>query len=658
MSKPDLIFIDFETQSNNDIRLGVNHYLACPNFRAYLLSYAIKNEKVLLSTIVTLTDDSESESYMYLSDKQKKLFNIIKSGNYLVVSHNTNFDVNVWNYIFPGLQIDWKKTLDTSWLCRVLNIPASLDKASQFFGQVELKDEAGKKILKKYYKVCEIPEKDLEIIINYNRQDVKALIELYYILTSVDYAQEGNRIIYDMVQAQNEIKIDVKKFAELKKLKDEILSKAEIKAKKLFPLYKKSGEKELVSIARSANEIKKFLKAEKNFTLPTISKNEIEEELNLIGVKLDKESETLISLYRVLQSKGLSKYDTFQEYLEVSKDTIRDFQISHGTHTGRPAGRGLQLHNVSRPPKAIENLTSEKVIKEIKAEIKKENFETAMKYLSALIWACMIPSNDKHVLARYDLSAIEPRVGAFLRQDKKTLDLYRLADLGKGKDEYTIFGEAMNFPKDISRQLSKVIILAACYGMGSTALRSNCINAGLPDMGDAKAKHLLASYHNMNPSVKKAWYDLIAKFKLAIISGNSQYNSLDFKRFMIKDKKFIGVYLPSGRWKYYAGCSVSNDRVFYNDIRLGKIELRPYLLYENLVQASATDVLFLKAAKVNEIKNTKIELTIYDELIVSTLPKNVKAIKEIMGKEEEAFEGMPISFKGVESKTFWKGDRV
>ena len=40
------IFIDFETQSDNDIRLGVNHYMVCPEFRAYLLSYSIDGQKI------------------------------------------------------------------------------------------------------------------------------------------------------------------------------------------------------------------------------------------------------------------------------------------------------------------------------------------------------------------------------------------------------------------------------------------------------------------------------------------------------------------------------------------------------------------------------------------------------------------------------------
>lgn len=265
----------------------------------------------------------------------------------------------------------------------------------------------------------------------------------------------------------------------------------------------------------------------------------------------------------------------------------------------------------------------------------------------------------KEIIGRYDLSAIEPRVGAFLRNDKKTLDLYRLADEGKGKDEYSIFGEKMNFPENISRQLSKVIILAACYGMGSTALRASCVNVGLPDMGESKAKLLLSSYHTLNPTVKKSWYELESKFKLAILNGRSTYNRIELERILIGGKKFIAVILPSGRAKFYADCGISsNGKILYNDTRLGKIELRPYLLYENLVQASATDVLFLKVAKVEKLKDVKVKLTIYDEMIVSTLPKNVKAIRRIMAEEEAANPNMPLSFKGGESSTFWKGDKV
>lgn len=670
MKTPIKIFIDFETQSNNDIRLGVNHYMSCPNFRAYLLSYSVNAKG-----IKTLTN---------LKDEGYELSSIIKSGNYLVISHNTNFDVSVWNKIFPDLQIDWAKTLDTSWLCRVLNVPASLEKVCNFFG-IEGKYLEGAKILKKYFKSIEIPENDFQEILKYSPQDVKALIKLYEILSTVpsDYV-EANQKIYEMVQRQNRIKIDWGTFSKLYDLKNDILTKAELEAKAKFPTYKKSGSKEPVSIARSANEVKKFInsqldaKISENMfgqelpelpSITTISKNKIEEELNLNGVTLNDRCKELIDLYRVLQSKGLSKYDTFQEYLASQDDSeffvdyfIRDFQISHGAHTGRPAGRGLQLHNVSRPPKLIENMTSETILRSLKELLEKrqvENFLDASQYLSSLLWACMIPDEKKHVIGRYDLSAIEPRVGAFLRNDLKLLDLYRLADAGKGKDEYTIFGERMNFPKDILRQVSKVIILAACYGMGSAALRASLINAGLPDIGDNEAKRLLSSYHVFNPSVKRSWYEIESKFKLAILTGYAEYNHLEFQRVVINGKKFIAVILPSGRAKFYADCGISsNGKILYNDTRLGKIELRAYLLYENLVQASATDVLFLKCAKVEKLKGVKIKLTIYDELIVSTLPKNVKAIQKIMGENEEAYNNMPLSFKGGESSTFWKGDKV
>ena len=654
MSKePTKIFIDFETQSNNDIRLGVNHYMSCPDFRAYLLSYSIDGKRIIT------WDEPSIEKIPYIKEFQKVL-EIIKSGNYLVISHNTNFDVSIWNKIFPDCQIDWNKTLDTSWLCRVLNVPASLENACSFFG-IEGKYKEGGKILKKYFKPGEIPEKDLQEILKYSPQDVKALIELYNILSKVDPEYlEANKSIYEMLQRQNEIKISHEIFTRLYELKREILASTEMKALQEFPKYKKSGQKELVSICYSANEIKKYLAAN-GVNLTTISKNKIEEELNLEGVTLEGKNKTLIDLYRVLQSKGLSKYDTFQEYLEKQKGqaVIKDFQISHGAHTGRPAGKGLQLHNVSRPPKKIENQTSLEVIRGIKNLTSQGDFLEATQYLSSLVWVCMIPDNKKEVIGRYDLSAIEPRVGAFLRNDKKTLELYENADLGKGKDEYSIFGEKMNFPENISRQLSKVIILAACYGMGSTALRASCVNVGLPDMGESKAKLLLSSYHTLNPTVKKSWYELESKFKLAILNGRSTYNRIEFERILIGGKKFIAVILPSGRAKFYADCGISsNGKILYNDTRLGKIELRPYLLYENLVQASATDVLFLKVAKVEKLKDVKVKLTIYDEMIVSTLPKNVKAISKIMAEEEAANPNMPLSFKGGESSTFWKGDKV
>ena len=187
--EPTKIFIDFETQSNNDIRLGVNHYMSDPDFRAYLLSYSIDGRD-----IATLQDGLVSEITL-----TKYLKDTIKSGNYLVIAHNgTGFDVPIWNKIFPDCQIDLDKTYDTSWICRVLNVPASLEAACSFFG-IEGKYKEGGKILKKYFKPGEIPEKDFQEILKYSPQDVKALIELYNILSKVDPEYlEANQKIFEM----------------------------------------------------------------------------------------------------------------------------------------------------------------------------------------------------------------------------------------------------------------------------------------------------------------------------------------------------------------------------------------------------------------------------------------------------------------------------
>ena len=123
--EPTKIFINFETQTNNDIRIWVNNYMSDPDIRACLSRYSID-----LGDIATLQDGLVSEITLtkYLKDTNK-------SGNYLVIAHNgTGFDVTIWNKIFPDCQIDWNKTLDTSWLCRVLNVPASLENATKFFG--------------------------------------------------------------------------------------------------------------------------------------------------------------------------------------------------------------------------------------------------------------------------------------------------------------------------------------------------------------------------------------------------------------------------------------------------------------------------------------------------------------------------------------------
>ena len=632
------IYIDFETQSDVPLdRRGVFEYTHDKSFRAYLLCYSIGGKKVSV-----IREPAPGE----VPAEIKKAMKL----NYEFVAHNAEFDSEVFNAFF-NTNIPYEKWNDTAARCRAVGVPGSLDAASKFFGLGE-KDASGKESLKKYFKRVEIEKDDWPLLLRYGKQDVNLLIKLDKLIPEVD---EVNDFIRLLIHSQNEkgILIDRARLKTLfnfkEKLKVEIIKEAQ-----KFGLYGKKSDK---LVCASADQIKKLFASELKIDLTSIAEKELEDFLQFEKIKLPKKANEILSLFREIQSKSVLKIDNLND---TTLPRITGFQLFHGAHTGRPAGRGIQLLNVARLPKRLEPLNFEKALE----EIKKFPLGEQMNACGSMVWSILRPDPDE-IIVRSDLSAIEPRVGAWLRSDKKVLDLYRKADSGEGKDEYTIFGDSMDFPDDISRALSKIVILAACYGMSSDRLRAQCRQYAMPDPGEKEAKRILDTYHRSNPSVKNTWFSMVNTAVQAIITKTDFFGfGLVFAYEKIGGVNFLRLDLPSGRKKYYAGVEViavgsKGWKSFsYQSVKGFRVDMRPAMFYENIVQTVAADVLFYKAFLIEKEKVGRVALTIYDETINSVKKKNLDKVKKIMNDDCPLLPGMPVQAKFEILESFHKGDRV
>jgi len=634
------IFIDFETYSNAPITLGPRAYVNGSAFRAVVLAYAIDGGKVK-----TTTDFSKIPNDIRAAMK----------GEYVFIAHNMPFDRAVFAKTFKE---ELGNTLDTLAMCRYVSVPASLDRASEFFG-LGRKSETGAPLIKKMVAGSALDADEMRELCRYAKQDVELLRKLYRVLRPLDTFSES---VHGLHENMNESGMDVDQVRARKLLSmiQNEKTNVEKKSRKSFGVYGKDQK----AIATSAAQVKAFL-AKAGFEVESIAEKELEDFLAVSGSKLPKRCKDLILAYRELQSRGADKLALI---VENKVERIYDSSIYHGAHTGRPTGGGINLLNVKRYTDGDDLAPFDKALKRIVKEAKPGE---RVKRLSSLLWGCLIPDTEKEVIIRSDLSAIEPRVGAWLRDDLKTLDIYRRADDGAGKDEYTIFGESMNFPAKISRNLSKIVILAACYGMGPPRFQAQCRQWGMPDPGEQEAAKILEGYHRRNPSVKRVWFSLIKMAVKAIEAGPGTIKGDNFESGhnlgmcaeQIGGKLFLAVRLPSGRVKRYADVRIETRgtngwKTFsYIDPLKGFRQTVPAAgLYENIVQAIAVDVSFEKALQIH--KFAKVKLIIHDEINVSTVKKNVERMKKIMREPVAWLPGMPVSSKTSVCRTFHKGDLV
>lgn len=630
-----MIFLDFETQSDVDISLGPRAYVRGEGFRPVLLAWAVDSGRV------NVTDDFSRIPGPLADALLRPCF---------VVAHNAEFDRAVFETVFGVSGLDW---IDTAALCRYYSIPASLDGAAGFFG-LGRKHQTGKEVLKKMLKGAELSRAEGSELRKYAAQDVRLLRDIYHSSPGTWHSMDGfAQAVLAMTLKMNRagIAVDHARIGVLLRAITAEKDRARVQAVKQFGTYGKDEK----PVASSADQVKKYL-SKAGFPVESIQEKELENLLGMTDRKLPTKCRDLLLFYREIQSRGADK---LQSIHDARLTRIWDSSIYHGTHTGRHAGGGLNLLNVKRYSNGDDSRPFDRALKTI---VKTAERGTRVKRLSSLLWGCFEPEH-KNVVVRSDLSAIEPRVGAWLRSDSKTLQIYRDADAGTGLDEYTIFGNSMNFPKEISRNLSKIVILAACYGMAFETFRAQCRSYGIKDPGETESKRILDGYHQRNPSVKRAWFDLIKTAVRTIETGGFlQSHNVAFSRVILGRRPFLALTLPSGRRKYYADVAVETNasgwKTFsYLDARRGfRVKVAPAALYENIVQAVAFDVAAEKAVKIQGFASVK--LIIHDELNVSARKSDVSRIQKIMKAPVLWLPGMPVNSKTVVCSSFHKGDLI
>lgn len=629
------LFIDFETYSDVPVSLGPRAYVAGRDFRPMILAYAVDNGPVKV-----ITD---------FSKMHKDIVDMLCMGG-LWIAHNAPFDREVF---LKTYRVEIEDMYDTAAMCRYLSVPASLDGASEFFGLGQ-KKESGKGFINRLNKGGTLTPAEWKDFAKYAKQDVELLRKLYKIVSTVQMDEFTQRV-HRLHEEQNAsgIRVDQKT---AQKLLKQILREKETTAKEAVKKFGTYG-KDRKPVASSADQVKKYL-ASKGAPVHSIAEKDLEDFLAIERKKLPKDCQTLVGFYREIQSRGADKLSLI---VDNGLTRIYDSALFHGAHTGRPTGGGVNLLNVKRYSKGDDEKPFASALSRI---VKEATPGERVKRMSSLLWASLLPEKGD-VLVRSDLSAVEPRVGAWLRDDVQTMQIYKEADQGTGKDEYTIFGEAMNFPKEISRDLSKIVILAACYGMGAERLRAQCRSWGMPDPGEQEAAKILEGYHRKNPSVRRTWFSLVKSAVLAIGSthGIDHAEKVAFKRLQLGGKGFLAVTLPSGRVKHYADVRLESvgekgwqSFSYIDPLKKFRTVARAAGLYENLVQAIAVDISFEKALEIQKLGSVK--LIIHDEINVSAKKSKVAAIKKTMVAPVPWLPGMPVNSKTTVCTTFHKGDRV
>lgn len=389
--------------------------------------------------------------------------------------------------------------------------------------------------------------------------------------------------------------------------------------------------------------------------------------------------------YRVV-NKYISKLETIKERL--MEDGRCPYELLYfGAHTGRwQSGGGLAMQTLRKDPLFIDCdgwlVTDPDKLKDI-SKCKGALPEwVACALDERALW---IAAPGKNMMAP-DLSQIEPRVLAWLVQDKKMLDL-----MAAGRSPYQAHAETtMDWTRGDMKTLietgdmeakelyalAKARVLGLGFGCGwkkfitVAQVMANlditkddpkeiaavdeesglpCLDAaGQPIMLDGygyNSKRIVRQYREQNPLITGLWKKLDEAFK-GSIGGNFEMElpsgrSMRYPKVMREHKRVMDPDNP-GKWlTKWVITALAFDQ------KRNAVVRKPFyggLLCENLVQATARDVFgecLLRFESTSGINNL---FSVHDEGVIESEPSiTVKDVKHLMSQTPEWIPGLPVA---------------
>lgn len=624
-----LMFIDFETYSPVNLKdCGAYPYMASPDFRPLIMTYRYGV-------------DGETKIAQGEAEIKWALRGLNEREHVTFVAHNANFERLVLSRIFnyaPGTFIAPERFIDTMAMGRSLGFPGSLADLSRAL-HVEEKDSAGTALIQlfcvpsKKTGRASTPEEHPEewaAFCRYAVQDVDTMVEVYTALTTrYGGFPKGEREVWNADQRINDRGILVD--AELAVRCMDIA--AVVKDMHLQRMGVISGLANPNSTAQVLAWLKNRLVEagvmDDQFDPPVFndtgaplkSVDKASVAYLLSRTDLPRDVRTFLEERAASNAASVAKFKAMTNRLGADnrvRGTIQYF----GAHTGRWAGRGVQLQNLPSVTAGDDDKTQAFVDRVMNEPA--ENF--SISELKPLIRGAL-KAPDGQTLTVCDYSAIEARVLAWLAGEEWVLEAFRA-----GRDIYIETAARMfHVPYEEAKPLrkkGKVAVLALGYGGGINALKA--MGADGPD---AELEEIKQTYRAANPRIAKFWADMDRAMR------NRSGRVGEYITVHPKANGLVTIKLPSGRELFYhklhfrtvAKFDKEVEALHFLDPKSHRAVIPTYggRLTENVTQAVARDV--LAHALVNlDRENVPVVAHVHDEVIAEG-GVTIERMKELMG---------------------------
>lgn len=651
----DTLNVDIETYSSADItKTGAYKYAESEDFEILLIAFSIDNEPVTCLDMFEVSKHKWHAAY--------ETFKIAL------------FDKNVKKYAFNAnfervcLAKHFNKSMPPEeWNCTMVNatrigLPASLDKCGEALKLDIQKDKTGKGLINYFSKPCRptkanggrkrnlpehAPEKWQQFI-DYCIRDV-----------------EVEQLIADKIKPFPVPKFEQQLWAIDQHINDRGVHLDEALmagAVELDRISKEQLMNEAVKLTglenpNSPTQLLKWLNSE-GLEIPDLKKKTVSEWLEVATGKAKK----MLELRLQMSKTSVKKYTKMHEMMCKDYRVRGVFQF-YGAGTGRWAGRGVQLQNLTK-----HHITDDE-LDIARTAIKKQEYEwidmlldeSYQDLLSQLV-RTTFTAKENYEFAVSDFSAIEARVIAWYAGEQWRLKVFET----HGKIYEASASQMFNVPIESIgkgsplRQKGKVSELALGYQGGAGALKA----MGALEMGieEAELKGLVDSWRNANPNIVKFWYSVQDAAIQTVKTRQTSYtHSLKFYMY----KGALMIELPSGRSLSYLKPTLRKNRwgsdviVFKGQDSITRkwtnIDTYGGKLVENIVQATARDLLAVSLIRLEKARY-EVVAHVHDEIIVE-VPKGSHAlsnIEDIMSMRVSWAEGLSLDSEGFVSEFYMK----
>lgn len=617
------LLIDVETYSDVDLsKSGVFKYVESNSFEILLFGYSVDGSDV---KVVDLANGEKIPPYILdaLTDSNVKkfafssMFERIALSKFLGLPCGTYLDPYSWY-------------CDMVW-CSSLGLPLSLENVGIVLGLEKKKLSVGKDLIRYFCKPVEptksnggrtrnlpsnAPDK-WELFKEYNARDVQAELEIHNRISKfpmqdfewenyhLDQRINNYGILLDMEFVNHAISVDEKN------------SESN---------YERAIEITGINNPNSPKQLKEWLVEQGESDIDSLSKAEIKRLLQGATGNVEE----ILLLRQEMAKTSIKKYISMQNAV-CSDSRARGLIQFYGTHTGRFAGRLIQVQNLvaNHLPNLQEarKLVIEENMKEIQVK-----YGSISNVLSELIRTSFI-AKPGHRFIVADFSQIESRVISYMANETWRLEAYR-----DGKDIYCetatrLIGKPVTKTNENSeyRKYGKIAELACGYGGSIGALK----NFGALTLGikEEELPGIINGWRSANPHIVKMWSIFDSAVKYVIKTHNT------FKCYGTEislERGILFIKLPSGRRLAYCKPRIGinnfgSECVQYEGVGTGKrweiISTFGGRIVENVVQAFAADVLMNSMRRLDQ-KGFKITITVHDEVVLE-VPNGVSSVKEV-----------------------------